>query len=287
MFQLPETLPDEVLTAIHAAPKPNYPIITQDDLVKFDGFLFGLPTRYGTFPSQFSSFWDATGGLWATGALYGKYYGQFVSTGTPGGGQEVTIRNSMSSFAHHGLLYVPLGYKNSFAQLSSLDSVHGGSPWGAGAYAGADGSRQPSASEKEVAEIQGKSFGEILVRAHGGAAAHASTSESTGATTGTAAAAGGAAGAAATSSSGAPASGNAATGAVNKATNTATGAANTATGAASGAAHTASGAATGAVNTAAGAASGAAGAVTGAAGRSSQPTENEKPKSGSKCCIVM
>ena len=39
-----------------------------------------------------------------------------------------------------------------------------GSPWGAGTYAGADGSRQPSALEHEIARIQGKSFSEYLAR---------------------------------------------------------------------------------------------------------------------------
>jgi multimeric flavodoxin WrbA len=33
-----------------------------------------------------------------------------------------------------------------------------GSPWGAGTFAGPDGSRQPSALELEIAEIQGHSF---------------------------------------------------------------------------------------------------------------------------------
>jgi len=33
-----------------------------------------------------------------------------------------------------------------------------GSPWGAGTYSGADGSRQPSALEVEIASIQGKLF---------------------------------------------------------------------------------------------------------------------------------
>jgi NAD(P)H dehydrogenase (quinone) len=33
-----------------------------------------------------------------------------------------------------------------------------GSPWGAGTFAAADGSRQPTALELEIAEIQGKSF---------------------------------------------------------------------------------------------------------------------------------
>lgn len=52
--------------------------------------------------------------------------GVFVSTGTQGGGQEVTIANSLSTFVHHGLIYVPLGYKHTFSQMSNLTEVHGG-----------------------------------------------------------------------------------------------------------------------------------------------------------------
>jgi hypothetical protein len=36
----------------------------------------------------------------------------------------------MSTFAHHGFLYVPLGYKTVFGQLTNISEVHGGSPWG-------------------------------------------------------------------------------------------------------------------------------------------------------------
>ena len=37
-----------------------------------------------------------------------------------------------------------------------------GSPWGSGTFAGSDGSRQASAIELEVAEIQGKTFYETI-----------------------------------------------------------------------------------------------------------------------------
>ena len=37
-----------------------------------------------------------------------------------------------------------------------------GSPWGAGTFAGGDGSRQPSALELEIAKTQGKQFWEIV-----------------------------------------------------------------------------------------------------------------------------
>ncbi|KAG6379913.1 flavoprotein-like protein [Boletus reticuloceps] len=148
IYQIPETLPDEILAKMHAPPKPDYPVISVDQLAEFDGFLFGIPTRYGNFPAQWKvslvagarrrhvvagdlitprqAFWDATGQLWATGALAGKFAAVFVSTGTPGGGQEATIMNSLSTLVHHGIVYVPLGYSRTFTQLSTLTEIHGG-----------------------------------------------------------------------------------------------------------------------------------------------------------------
>ncbi|KDR81010.1 hypothetical protein GALMADRAFT_222603 [Galerina marginata CBS 339.88] len=162
IYQVPETLPQNVLTLMHAPEKPAYPIATPETLTQHDGYLFGIPTRYGNMPAQFKAFWDATGSLWAQGVLAGKYAGIFVSTGGLGGGQETTAINTLSTLSHHGILYVPLGYSNTFSQLSNLEEVHGGSPWGAGTVTGPTGARQPSALELEIANIQGKSFYNIL-----------------------------------------------------------------------------------------------------------------------------
>ncbi|KAI0044780.1 benzoquinone reductase [Auriscalpium vulgare] len=160
IYQIAETLPQEVLAKMHAPAKPDYPVLAPTDLPGFDAFLFGIPTRYGNFPAQWKAgtFWDATGGLWASGALYGKSAGLFFSTGTPGGGQESTAIASLSTLAHHGISYVPLGYGAAFPLLTNLNEVHGGSPWGAGTFAGADGSRSPSALELEIGAAQGKAF---------------------------------------------------------------------------------------------------------------------------------
>ena len=147
---------------MHAPPKPDYPIADSHTLEKYDAFLFGVPTRYGNFPAQWKTFWDTTGGQWAQGAYWGKYAGVFVSTGTPGGGQESTVIATLSTLTHHGLIYVPLGYKTAFPILANLNEVRGGSPWGAGTFAGADGSRQPTALEIELATTQGESFGTAI-----------------------------------------------------------------------------------------------------------------------------
>lgn len=133
-------------------------------------------------PAQFKAFWDHAGKQWQNGSYWvsslplplstttttnfffpqGKYCGVFVSTATAGGGQESTVISSMSTFAHHGIIYVPLGYKTVGALLSNLDEVRGGSPWGAGTFAGSDGSRQPTNMELQVAEGQGKAFYETV-----------------------------------------------------------------------------------------------------------------------------
>ncbi|CCH62247.1 hypothetical protein TBLA_0G03100 [Henningerozyma blattae CBS 6284] len=157
IYQVPETLSPDVLKLMHAAPKPNYPIATKETLTEYDHFLFGIPTRFGNFPAQWKAFWDQTGGLWAGGALHGKTVGMFVSTGT-GGGNESTIMNCLSTIVHHGMIFVPLGYKTAFPQLTNLEEPHGGSPWGAGTFAGADGSRMPTDLELKIASIQGEAF---------------------------------------------------------------------------------------------------------------------------------
>lgn len=69
--------------------------------------------------------------------------------------QESTVLNAISTLTHHGIIFVPLGYSTTFAQLANLTEVRGGSPWGAGTFAGADGSRSPSALELEIATAQG------------------------------------------------------------------------------------------------------------------------------------
>ena len=166
LYQIPETLPDDVLVKMHAPPKPT-DIPTLEDpsqLQSYDGFLIGVPTRYGSFPGQWKAFWDRTGGQWATGGYYHKLGGIFVSTGTMGGGQEATAIAAMSTFAHHGIIYVPFGYAKAFSQLTDMTEIHGGSPWGAGTFAGPDGSRQPTALEKELASIQGEQFYQAVAK---------------------------------------------------------------------------------------------------------------------------
>ena len=61
---------------------------------------------------------------------------------------------AITQLAHHGMLFVPIGYTFG-AGMFKLDSIRGGSPYGAGVYAG-DGTREPTETELALAEHQGK-----------------------------------------------------------------------------------------------------------------------------------
>eukprot|EP00270_Netrium_digitus_P012731 TRINITY_DN416_c0_g1_i2.p1 TRINITY_DN416_c0_g1~~TRINITY_DN416_c0_g1_i2.p1 ORF type:complete len:206 (+),score=30.10 TRINITY_DN416_c0_g1_i2:192-809(+) len=161
LFQVPETLSQDVLSKMHAPPKPSdIPIMDAHTLADADGFLFGFPTRYGMMAAQMKAFFDMTGSLWRTQALAGKPAGFFFSTGSQGGGQETTAFTAVTQLAHHGMIYVPLGYTYG-ANMFVLDEVKGGSPYGAGTLAG-DGTRQPTKIELEQAFFQGQHTAKII-----------------------------------------------------------------------------------------------------------------------------
>ncbi|XP_057537296.1 probable NAD(P)H dehydrogenase (quinone) FQR1-like 1 [Amaranthus tricolor] len=159
LWQVPETLSDDVLAKMSAPPKSDVPIITPNELAEADGFLFGFPTRFGMMSAQFKAFMDSTGGLWRTQQLAGKPAGIFYSTGSQGGGQETTPLTAITQLTHHGLIFVPIGYTFG-AGMFEMEHVKGGSPYGAGTFAG-DGSRQPSELELQQAFHQGKYFATI------------------------------------------------------------------------------------------------------------------------------
>ncbi|CAL0300856.1 unnamed protein product [Lupinus luteus] len=165
LWQVPETLSEEVLGKLGAPQKSDVPIITPHELPEADGLLFGFPTRFGMMSAQFKAFLDATGGLWRTQALAGKPAGIFYSTGSQGGGQETTPLTSITQLVHHGLIFVPIGYTFG-AGMFEMEKVKGGSPYGAGTYAG-DGSRQPSELELAQAFHQGKYFAAIAKKLKG------------------------------------------------------------------------------------------------------------------------
>lgn len=159
--RVPETLSEEAAQKMGAKLDQSAPVATPAELADYDAIIFGTPTRFGNMAAQMRNFLDQTGGLWVKGALIGKVGSVFTSTGT-GGGNESTILTTIPTLLHHGMIYVGLPY--SAPELTDISEVRGGSPYGAGTIAGADGSRQPSGKELSLARFQGKHVAGITAK---------------------------------------------------------------------------------------------------------------------------
>jgi len=161
--RVPETLSDEILGMMGAldAQKSmaHIPVVTVDDLVSADAIIFGTPTRFGNMCGQMRQFLDATGGLWAKGALVGKVGSVFASSATQHGGQESTILSFHITLLHHGMIVVGLPY--SFSGQMGISEITGGSPYGASTITGGQGERMPSDNELAGARYQGQHVAQI------------------------------------------------------------------------------------------------------------------------------
>lgn len=161
--RVPETLSDEVLEKMGALEArkgfAHVPVCSVDELPEADAIIFGTPTRFGNMCGQMRQFLDATGGLWAKGALVGKVGSVFTSSATQHGGQESTLLSFHITLLHQGMVVVGLPY--SFAGQMRIDEITGGSPYGASTIAGGQGERMPSENELDAARFQGRHVTEI------------------------------------------------------------------------------------------------------------------------------
>jgi NAD(P)H dehydrogenase (quinone) len=159
--RVPELVPEDIARKNNFKLDQSAPIASPGELADYDAIIFGTPTRFGNMTSQMRNFLDQTGGLWMAGKLIGKVGSVFTSTGT-GGGNETTITSFWNTLAHHGMVIVGLPYAS--PELADISAVRGGSPYGAGTIAGADGSRTPSETELKLARDQGRHVAGIAKR---------------------------------------------------------------------------------------------------------------------------
>ena len=152
--RVPELVPAAVARASHYKTEQRAPVAEPDELADYDAIVFGTPTRFGNMAAQMRNFLDRTGALWAAGRLVGKVGSVFAVTGTQHGGQETTITSFHTTLFHHGMVVVGLPY--AFDGLVRMDEITGGTPYGATALAGGDGSRPVSANELAGAHFQGR-----------------------------------------------------------------------------------------------------------------------------------
>jgi NAD(P)H dehydrogenase (quinone) len=150
--RVPELMPEDVARKAGAKLVQSAPLATVAELPEYDAIIFGTPTRFGNMASQMRNFLDQTGELWYANALVGKVGSVFVSTGT-GSGNETTITSFHTTLFHFGMIVVGVPY--TAPGLSNTSEPRGGSALGAGTLAAADGRRQPSELELEIARLQG------------------------------------------------------------------------------------------------------------------------------------
>ncbi|MER9296822.1 NAD(P)H:quinone oxidoreductase [Mesorhizobium sp. M0621] len=160
-----ELVPQEVAKAAYYKLDQEALIADPLELENYDGFVFGISTRFGLMAAQLKNFLDQTGPLWMKGALVNKVATVMSSTSTQHGGAELAILTAQATLQHHGLIIVPLSY--AYQGQMGNDVVRGGSPYGMTTTSSSDGSRQPSDQELDGARFQGKRLAEIAIKLHG------------------------------------------------------------------------------------------------------------------------
>jgi NAD(P)H dehydrogenase (quinone) len=161
--RVPELTPPDVAAAAGFKLDQSAPIASPDELADYDAILFGTPTRFGNMAAQMRNFLDCTGPLWGRNALVGKVGSVFCSTASQHGGQETTITSFHSTLLHHGMIIVGLPY--TFAGLTTMREVTGGTPYGASCVAGTGSeARMPTALELDMCRFQGEHVSRITRR---------------------------------------------------------------------------------------------------------------------------
>lgn len=163
--RVPELMPEETARQAGAKLDQEAPIAEPTELADYDAVIFGTPTRFGNMAAQMRNFLDQTGSLWFQGRLIGKVGSVFASTGSQHGGQETTLTSFHTTLLHHGMVVVGVPY--SCPELTNMDEITGGTPYGATTLAGGDGSRQPSENELAIARFQGRHVADVASRLSG------------------------------------------------------------------------------------------------------------------------
>jgi len=156
-----ELAPEEAIAAnqgwaAHRLESQDVEEASNDDLTWADAVIFGTPTRYGLPAAQLKQFLDATGGLWAKGALVNKVCSSFTSAGTSHGGQETTIVNLNTTFYHWSAIIVGPGYADPI-QFQS------GNPYGV-SFTSNNGALKPDEVALNAARFQGRRVAEVTAQ---------------------------------------------------------------------------------------------------------------------------
>lgn len=141
------------------------PIVNPLELADYDGVIFGTPVHFGNMCAEMSWFWRQTEDLWISGDLIGRVGSVFVSSSTQHGGHETAITGMHAALLNHGMIVVGIPYTE--AGVVNMADISGGGPYGAGTVSANDDQREPTDTEFDLAEAQGRRVATICVRLYG------------------------------------------------------------------------------------------------------------------------
>ena len=145
---------------------------TPDELVAFDGLIFGSPTYLGGVSGPFKNFMDATGRLWQTQRLKGKLASGFTVSSLPAGDKQSTLMSIFVFSMQHGMLWVGnpilpeqhqgVPYDEAANRLGSWSGLMAQADKASPGHAFAPG-------DIKTAHLFGQHFAHTLLRLHAGA----------------------------------------------------------------------------------------------------------------------
>lgn len=77
-----------------------------EQLIGYDGFIWGSPTYLGGVSGVFKTFMDATGQLWKNQQLKGKLSAGFTVSSLPSGDKQTTLLSMVVFSMQHGMLWI-------------------------------------------------------------------------------------------------------------------------------------------------------------------------------------
>lgn len=79
--------------------------VTPDQLLEYDGLIWGSPTYLGGVSGVFKSFMDATGRMWRHQSLKGKLAAGFTVSSLPAGDKQSTLLSMLVFSMQHGMIW--------------------------------------------------------------------------------------------------------------------------------------------------------------------------------------
>lgn len=80
--------------------------LAPEELLGFDGIIFGSPTYLGGVSGTFKSFMDSTGRMWRPQQLKGKLASGFTVSSLPAGDKQSTLQSMFIFAMQHGMIWV-------------------------------------------------------------------------------------------------------------------------------------------------------------------------------------